>query len=160
MTVADQRKILDRKIKQNETQYNLDRKSAKISALSSKNLAKYEHLTGEDLGYEKSALEQARFEYSPVSRFLNKSLKEEEEEEGRLKILENIEDKNKKQLKAIEVQGNKQLNAIKNINISSKQPKAIDSFSRIGPEVEKLMSELKEEQDFINFENLFFCGNQ
>ena len=50
MTVADQIKILDRKIKQNETQYNLDRKSAKISALSSKNLAKYEHLTGEDLG--------------------------------------------------------------------------------------------------------------
>ena len=88
------------------------------------------------------------------------SLKEEKEEEGRLKILENIEDKNKKQLKAIEVQGNKQLNAIKNINISSKQPKAIDSFSRIGPEVEKLMSELKEEQDFINFENLFFCGSQ
>ena len=160
MTVADQIKILDRKNKQNETQYNLDRKSAKISALSSKNLVKYEHLTGEDLEYEKSALEQARFEYYPVSRFLNKSLKEEEEEEGRLKILENIEDKNKKQLKAIEVQGNKLLNAIKNINISSKQPKVIDSFSRIGPEVEKFMSELKEEQDFINFENLFFCGSQ
>ena len=32
---------------QNETQYNLDRKSAKISALSSNNLDKYEYLTCE-----------------------------------------------------------------------------------------------------------------
>ena len=48
MTVPDQIKILDRKIKQNEAQYDLDRK-AKISALSSENLGKYEYLTGEDL---------------------------------------------------------------------------------------------------------------
>ena len=34
MTVADQIKILDRKIKQNEAQYELDKKAAKISALS------------------------------------------------------------------------------------------------------------------------------
>ena len=33
MTVAGQIKILDRKIKQNEAQYDLDRKAAKISAL-------------------------------------------------------------------------------------------------------------------------------
>ena len=42
---------------QNEAQYDLDRKAAKISALSSKNQLKYKHLTGEDLGYEPSALE-------------------------------------------------------------------------------------------------------
>ena len=35
MTVTDQIKILDRKILQNEAQYDLDRKTAKISALSS-----------------------------------------------------------------------------------------------------------------------------
>ena len=34
---------------QNEAQYDLDRKAAKISALSSNNLDKYEYLTGEDL---------------------------------------------------------------------------------------------------------------
>ena len=50
MTVTDQIKILDRKIKQNESQYDLDREAAKISALSSNNLDKYEYLTGEDLG--------------------------------------------------------------------------------------------------------------
>ena len=49
MTAADQIKILDRKIKQNEAQYDLDRKVAKISPLSSENFGKYEYLTGEDL---------------------------------------------------------------------------------------------------------------
>ena len=38
MTVTDQIKILDRKIKPNEAQDDLDRKAAKISALSSGNL--------------------------------------------------------------------------------------------------------------------------
>ena len=38
-------KILNRKTKQNESQYDLDRETAKISALSSKNLDKYELLT-------------------------------------------------------------------------------------------------------------------
>ena len=33
MTVADQIKILDRKIKQDEAQYDLDKKAAKISAV-------------------------------------------------------------------------------------------------------------------------------
>ena len=42
MTVSDQIKILDRKIMQNEEQYDLDRKVAKISALSSNSLDKYE----------------------------------------------------------------------------------------------------------------------
>ena len=46
MTVADQLKILDRNILKNEAQYDLDRKAAKISALSSNNLDKYEYLTG------------------------------------------------------------------------------------------------------------------
>ena len=40
MTVIDQIKILDRKIKQNEAQYDLGREAAKISAFSSNNLDK------------------------------------------------------------------------------------------------------------------------
>ena len=42
MTIADQIKILDRKILQNEAQYDLDKKAAEVSALSSNNLDKYE----------------------------------------------------------------------------------------------------------------------
>ena len=38
MTVADQTKILDDKIKSNQAQYNLGREAVKISALRSKNL--------------------------------------------------------------------------------------------------------------------------
>ena len=72
MTVADQIKILDIKIKQNEVQYDLDRKAAKISALSSGNLDKYEYLSGEDLNYQSSTAEQAKFDYSPLSTFLIK----------------------------------------------------------------------------------------
>ena len=56
MTVTDQIKILDREIKQNEAQYDLDRKAAEISALSSGNLDKYEYLTGEDLNYKPSTV--------------------------------------------------------------------------------------------------------
>ena len=48
MTVTDQIKILNRKILQNEAQYDLDRKAAKISALSSNNLDKYKELDKDD----------------------------------------------------------------------------------------------------------------
>ena len=75
MTVTDQIKILDRKIMQNEAQYDLTRKVAKISALYSNNLDKYEYLTGEDLDLKPSTIEQVRFEYSPLGKFFNKGLK-------------------------------------------------------------------------------------
>ena len=52
MTVIDQLKILDDKIKANQAQYDVDRLAAKISALSSGELEKYEYLTGEDLKYK------------------------------------------------------------------------------------------------------------
>ena len=98
--------------------------------MSSNNLDKYEYLTGEDLGLKPSTVQQARSEYSPLSKFLNKRLKEEEKKEGSLKILKNIEDNNEHQLKAIEDQRKKQLNAIKNINTDSKLLKAISFFKR------------------------------
>ena len=81
MTVTDQIKILNRKIKQNESQYDLDREAAKISALSSKNLEKYELLTGEDLDLKPSTIEQTKFEYSPLGKIFNKELSEEDEKE-------------------------------------------------------------------------------
>ena len=91
MVVTDHIKILGRKIIQSEAEYDLDRKAAKISALSSNNLDKYEYLTGEDLGLRPSTVEQAKFEYSPLSKIFNKGLKEEDKKEGLLKRLKNIE---------------------------------------------------------------------
>ena len=63
---------------QNEAQCDLDRKAAKISALSSNNLDKYEYLTGEDLSLKPSTVEQAKFEYSPLSVSLSKAFKKDE----------------------------------------------------------------------------------
>ena len=84
---------------EDEAEYDLDRKAAKISALSSNNLGKYEVLTGEDLGHKPSTVEQAKFEYSPVGKCFNKGLKEEDKKEELLKKLRNIEGKNEEQLK-------------------------------------------------------------
>ena len=108
MTVINQIKILKRKIKQNETQYDLDRKAAKVSALSSDNVDKYKYLTGEDLGLKSSTVEQAKFEYSPLGKIFNKGLDKEDKKEGLFKRLENIKSKNEEQLKAIEYQREQQ----------------------------------------------------
>ena len=132
MTVTDQIKILNRKIKQNEAQYDLDREAAKISALSSNNLDKYEYLTGEDLGLKPSTVEQAKFEYSPLGKIFNKGLSEEDKKEGLLKELKNIEDKNEKQLEEI-----------KNIDIGSKPFKTINFFSTISDKAKKIMHNIK-----------------
>ena len=94
MTVTDQINILNRKIKENEAQHDLDREAAKIFALSSNNLDKYEYLTGEDLDLKPSTVEQAKFEFSPLGKIFNKGLSEEDIKEGILKRLENIKGKN------------------------------------------------------------------
>ena len=72
MTLTEQVKILDDKIKANKAQYDLDRVAAKIFSLSSSELENYEYLTGKDLGYKSDLLQKAKFEYSPLGKFLIK----------------------------------------------------------------------------------------
>ena len=97
MTVKDQLKILDNKIRQNKADCDLYRKNAKISALSSGKLDKYE-----DLGYRPDPVQKANFEYSRLDQVFNKRLTTDEKSEGLLKRLKNIEDKTDNQLRAIE----------------------------------------------------------
>ena len=78
MTLTEQVKILDDKIKSNKAQYDLDREAAKISALSSKDLEKYEYLTGEDLGYRPDIIERVKFEYSALGEAFNKVFKKDD----------------------------------------------------------------------------------
>ena len=125
MTATDQIKSLDRKIIQNEAQYDLDRKAAKTSALSFNNLDKFEYLTGEDLGLNPSTVEQTKFEYSPLGKIFNKWSDKDNQKEGLFKRLKNIEDKNEMQLKAIEDHGRKQLDT------NSKSLKSISYFSQL-----------------------------
>ena len=62
MTVTDQLKIIDNKIKANQAQYDLDRLAAKICAYYSGDLRKYEYLTGEDWQYKPSVVEETEFD--------------------------------------------------------------------------------------------------
>ena len=73
MTLTEQVKILDDKIKANKPQYDLDREAAKISALSSDELEKYEYLTGEDLGYKPDVIQKAKIEYHRLDKLLDES---------------------------------------------------------------------------------------
>ena len=76
MTVTDQNKILDNKIKSNQAQYDLGREAANISTLPSKDLLeKYEYLTGEDSWHKPSVLEKAKFEYFPSGMTLTNNTK-------------------------------------------------------------------------------------
>ena len=94
MTVTDQLKTIDNKIKANQGQYDLDRLAAKISVYSSGDLRKYEYLTGKDLGYKPSVLEQAKFDYCPLGNIFTKGLDKDDKKERLFKRLENIKDKN------------------------------------------------------------------
>ena len=87
MTLTDELKILDGKIKANQAQYDSDKEAAKISALSSKELDKYEYLMGEDLGYKPGVVAQAKYKSSSLDKVFNKGLNENDKKEGLLKRL-------------------------------------------------------------------------
>ena len=89
MTIEDQ-------IKDEKLQYDINRKAAKISALSSGKIDKYEYLTGEEIlpSTQQQIIQQAKFNYSPLGKALEKQIK-------------TVEDQLKKQVKAI--QDNKQI---------------------------------------------------
>ena len=171
MTITDQIKILNRKIMQNEAQYDLDRKAAKISALSSNNLDKYEYLTGEDLGLKPSTIEKAKFEYSPLGKIFNKGLSEDDKKEGLFKRLKNIEDKikdeNKKESEPIKME--QQLEPIEDQStMADKKPKEIvllkhrldNIFKNSGTNFDsagkKFLESLAKDEKKIDYNNLFF----
>ena len=83
------------KIKDEKLQYDINREAAKISALSSGNINKYEYLTGAEIlpSNQQQIIEQAKFTYSPLGKAFEKQTK-------------TIEDQGEKQIKAI--QDNKQ----------------------------------------------------
>ena len=89
MTIEDQ-------IKDEKLQYDINREAAKISALSSGKIDKYEYLTGEEILplNQQQIIQQAKFTYSPLGKAFEKQIK-------------TIEDQGKTQVKAI--QDNKQL---------------------------------------------------
>ena len=64
-------------MKDEKLQYDINRKAAKISALSSGKLDKYEYLTGEEISpsNQQQIIQQAKFNYSPLVEALEKQVK-------------------------------------------------------------------------------------
>ena len=70
MTIEDQ-------IKVEKLQYDINREAAKISALSSGKLDKYEYLTVEEIlpSNQQQIIQQAKFNYSPLGKAIEKQRK-------------------------------------------------------------------------------------
>ena len=83
MTINDQ-------IKDEKLQYDINREAAKISALSSRKLHKYEYLTVEDIlpSAQQQIIDRTKFIYSPLGKAFDKQIK-------------TIEDQGKKQVDAL-----------------------------------------------------------
>ena len=91
-------------------------------------------MTGGDLGFKPSTVEQSKFEYSPLGKIFNKGLSEEDEKEGLFKRLKNIEDKNEKPLEV----KNKANENIKEVTDFVDQPLSL--------EAKELIKEIKDIQ--------------
>ena len=74
ISISEKIKAINNKIEQNNAQYDLDRQTAKSSALSSGNVSKHEIWTGKDVLPEKDLLEKTaelkKFECSPLGKYL------------------------------------------------------------------------------------------
>ena len=85
MTIDDQ--ISDEKL-----QYDINREAAKISALSSGKIHKYEYLTGEDIlpVNQQQIIQQARFTYSPLGTAFEKQINIKDQAERQIETLKSI----------------------------------------------------------------------
>ena len=105
MTINDQ-------IRNEKLQYDINRKAAEISALSSGKIDKYEYLTGNDIlaFNQQQILEQAKFTYSPLWKAFEKQIKTiEYQGEKQIKALEDLQPKGR--TKAIPGKSNNQSRA-------------------------------------------------
>ena len=156
MTITDQIKTLNRKIMQNDAQYDLDRKAAKVSALSSNNLGKYEYLSFEDLGLKPNAIEQAKFEYSPLGKVFTQRFDKNDQKERLFRRLKNIEGKNKEQLNVLKDQLEKQpiISKVKNPNFNN-----VSFRNLLDDKSMKVFDEIRYQDEIIDYSRLNFIGS-
>ena len=130
---------IDDEIKYEKLQYDVNRKAAKISALSSDEFTKYEYLTGEEIlpSNKQQIIEQAKFTYSPLGKAFEKQIK-------------TIEDQGEKQIKAIQ-DNRKQLisnDDYKNKLLNSKEREIFKDIYN------KRLDKIKELYNKIDYDNL------
>ena len=107
---------IDDQIKDEKLQYDINREAAKMSALSSGTIDKYEYLTGEEIlpSNQKQIIEEAKFTYSPLGKAFEK------------------------QAKTIKDLGEKQVDALKSLESSDKKLPPIKGFiskEKLNPEI-------------------------
>ena len=131
---------IEDQIKDKKLQYDINREAAKISALSSGKLDKYEYLTGEEIlpSNQQQIIQQAKFNYSPLGKAIEKQRK-------------TIEDQGKEQVKAI--QDNNQVVSInkddyKDKLLLSKEREIFNDISN------KRLNKIEELNNKINYDDL------
>ena len=133
--------IINDQIKDEKLQYDVNREAAKISALSSGKLHKYEYLTGEDIlpSTQQQIIEQTKFTYSSLGKALDKQIK-------------TIEDQGKKQVDALEKLKPEETKPIK--DTPNNQSRAAIIFNDLISKRKEVMSKLYDSVDYIylNFE--------
>ena len=151
MTIEDQ-------IKDEILQYDINREAAKISALSSGKLDKYEYLTGEEIlpSNPQQIIQQAKFTYSSLGKAFEKQTK-------------TIEDQGKKQVVPLESlkDSDKKLTPVKDfISMENLNPEIINEIKRI-EEMEKQVDRTRmgykgsnKTYDFRNFKTIRAFGNE
>ena len=151
MTIEDQ-------IKDEKLQYDINREAAKISALSSGKLDKYEYLTGEEIlpSNQQQIIQQAKFNYSPLGKVIEKQIK-------------TIKYQGEKQVVALEsLKGpDKKLTPIKDfIAMENLNPEIINEIKRIEETEEKVdrnrvvYKGTNKTYDFRNFKTIRAFGNE
>ena len=150
---------IDDQIKDEKLQYDINREAAKISALSSGKIDKYEYLTGEEIlpSNQRQIIEQAKFTYSPLGKAFEKQTK-------------TIKDQGIKQVKSI--QDNKQLVNIDKLLLSKEREIFKDIYNKRLDKIEELNNKIDydnldyvvvgtgDEYDFNNFDDpLTFLSN-
>ena len=113
---------IDDQIKDKKLEYDINKEAAKILALSSGKIDKYEYLTGEEISpsNQKQTIEQAKFTYSSLDKAFEKQIK-------------TIEDQGERQIKAIQNQG--EIKAIKKYAYSDKDSPLISKQKQIFNEI-------------------------
>ena len=109
-------------IRDEKLQYDINREAAKISALSSGKIHKYEYLTGEDIlpSNQQQIIEQAKFTYYPLGKALEKQIK-------------TIEDQGKKQVDAL-----KTLKSDNQLTVEDVNPKSALNNDEAKKELDKI----------------------
>ena len=96
--------IIDDRIRGEKLQHGIDRKAAKISALSSGKIDRYEYLNGKEIlpSNQQQIIEQGKFTYSPLGKAFKKQIKTiEDQGQKQVEALNTLKSKNKLTIKDV-----------------------------------------------------------